>query len=139
MNFETFRAIFLTFVAVAIGSIAFQAINDYQESNSQDLVEIDTMCVEAISNISSLNTALVERQALMTAIVAGFEEENRSLKCSLSDAVNKMQSQEERINELIDQNTSYMIQVKQLEQSLKKTKAELKEAKDKLENIPEPC
>jgi chromosome segregation ATPase len=81
------------------------------EKYSLDLLDV-------IKSLSYENTLLCERDAKTLQVVAEFEDENRRLKCSLSDAVTRLEDQQTEINSLIDQTDDLRYKVEVLEKAL---------------------
>ena len=78
------------------------------EKYSLDLLDV-------VKSLSHENTLLCERDEKTFQVVREFEDENRRLKGSLSDAVTKLKDQQTEINSLIDQNTDLRNKVRALE------------------------
>lgn len=98
--------------------------------------------IDVIDTLADENAILIEREAGMVRLVVATEEESRALKTALSESVAKMQAQEERINEVIDSNSIYMLQIRTLRTLLKRTEKELEKTKEDLEKalaVPSPC
>jgi hypothetical protein len=60
-------------------------------------------CLDAVRSLALENGLLCEREAKTVLYVAGMEEENMRLKGSLAEAVARLQSQVEEINDLNDE------------------------------------
>jgi myo-inositol-1-phosphate synthase len=107
-------------------------------NNARDQIdENNTQFLKTVNSITAENRLLCEREAKMLEVVAEFEVQSRALATSLSEAVEKLQSQEVIINELIDENTRYMIQVKQLENELAEAMEAIERAKEAVERATE--
>lgn len=75
-------------------------------------------CFEAVRMLAVENGLLCEREAKMVQAMTIREEENRALKASLSEAVERLQEQTKQINELMEANSKLKWQVKTLEEAL---------------------
>ena len=94
---------------------------DRLEDLNRDIVRsynFSQLALEATRMLAVENGLLCEREAKLTQVVAGVEEENRSLKSSLDESVSRLQTQVEEINRLIDENTRLSWKVLCLESAL---------------------
>lgn len=115
-----------------------QTAANYREMAREFLVMKDytTRLVEAVRMQASENGILCEREAKMVQVVSEFEAENRRLKESLKEAVERLQEQEEQINDLMDSNERYSYQVRSLErqvESLEKALEAIEEMNEQVE------
>jgi len=96
------------------------AIEHVQELNRQVLQALDYsyISMEATKMLAVENGLLVERERKVVQAYSIIEEENRSLKNSLDEAVDRLEEQVEQINELIDENESLTWRVDTLERAL---------------------
>lgn len=111
-----------------------QTAANYREMAREFLVMKDytTRLVEAVRMQASENGILCEREAKMVQVVSEFEAENRRLKESLKEAVERLQEQEEQINDLMDTNERYSYQIHSLERQVESLEKAL-EAVEKVE------
>lgn len=80
---------------------------EHVESLNMDLVramEYSELSVDAVRMLAHENVIMCQRDAKMVEVVAVFEEENRALKNSLSEAVTRLEEQLEQINDLFGEN-----------------------------------
>jgi hypothetical protein len=78
--------------------------------------------METVRMQAAENGILCERDIAHANQVAIFDEENRMLKASLADAVDRLEEQDEQINDLIDEAERLSYQVEVLEEALSKFK-----------------
>lgn len=79
--------------------------NAFLEEQNEKLLEANMYSqrlMEAVRMLANENGLLCEREAKMVQIVAEFEEENRRLKCSLNEAVERLQEQQDEMNKLYE-------------------------------------
>jgi len=75
-------------------------------------------CFDAVCMLANENGILCERDVKMTQVVAEFEEENRRLKESLDQACEHMSTQEDTINDLIEETEKLQYKIETLERAL---------------------
>lgn len=80
--------------------------------------EYSRLAIEATKMLAVENGLLVEREQKIVAAYAAMEEENRALKRSLNEAVDRLESQVEQINELIETNENLSWRVEVLQKAL---------------------
>ena len=80
---------------------------------------------EAVASLSNANRMLCEREVAMVGVLDEFEEQNQRLSTALFDALDKLQAQEVKINDLIDENTRYRIRISVLTEALRDAKSKL--------------
>jgi chromosome segregation ATPase len=146
-KFNDLNAIVL--MCLVILFVAFVYIVDTQYSKQQAAKEEATTHLDAraeqaeenyinlfdvVKSLSHENTLLCERDAKTFQVVAEFEDENRRLKGSLSDAVTKLKDQETEINSLIDQNIDLGHKVAEFEYENHRLKGSLSDAMTKLKD-----
>jgi len=96
--------------------------------------------LDALSVMASENGILCERDAASMKVIAEFEDENRRLKTALAESIDRLQSQETQINDLIDGNGTLRYKIQALEQtieSLEGTVETLEEAIETLQGLLE--
>ncbi|MHC4369370.1 MAG: hypothetical protein ACYSW8_17305 [Planctomycetota bacterium] len=74
--------------------------------------------VEATRMLANENGLLCERDAKNTEVVAAFDDENRRLKTSLVEACDRLEEQQEEIDDLVDENEQLSYQVDVLERAV---------------------
>lgn len=96
---------------------------EYMETLNRQLLqsqEYSYMLMEATRMLASENGLLCERDAKTVQQVSVFDEENRLLKSSLSEATGKLEEMLAELNSLIDENAALRYKNKVLEQALEK-------------------
>ena len=81
--------------------------------------------LETVASLSDANRMLCEREVAMVGVLDEFEEQNQRLSIALFDALDKLQVQEVKINDLIDENTRYRIRIRVLTEALRDAQAKL--------------
>jgi hypothetical protein len=71
-----------------------------------------------VSELATQNSIMCDRELGIQLVVVGFEEENRRLTFSLSDSVERLESQQVEINELIDEHGRLRYKIEVLELAL---------------------
>jgi regulator of replication initiation timing len=80
---------------------------EHVEALNMDLVramEYSDLSMATTATLAGEISTMCQRDAKMVEVVAAFEEENRALKNSLSESVNRLEDQLEQINDLFDEN-----------------------------------
>lgn len=97
------------------------AIENVDRLNREVLqsLEYAQMALEATRSLALENGLLCEREAKVSAEYAVIEEENRALKASLTEAVQRLEAQVAQINELMRDNESMAFKIQTLERALK--------------------
>lgn len=118
------------------------------EQLNRDLLlaqEYSSGCIEATRMLAIENGLLCEREAKMVQVVSEFETENRSLKNSLSEAVERLEDQVAQINKLMEENGRLNWRVETLEKALDAVSAKDKQELTKevgntiIDNLTELC
>jgi chromosome segregation ATPase len=151
IDFDTIRAIIIT-ITICLGALlVYFGVYTMDVQHSKQLVEkveaiehLDDRAEQAekysldlldvVKSLSHENTILCERDAKTFQVVAEFEDENRRLKGSLSDAVLRLKDQETEINSLIDQNTDLEYEAAEFEGENCRLKGSLSDAVTKLKD-----
>lgn len=110
-----------------VQSVEYLETTNLQIQQSQ---EYSQSLLEVISETTSQNLLMLGRQAKAQQVVFEFEEENHRLSCSLSDSVERLESQQVEINDLIDQNGRLSYKVDVLELALEAIAAVEEEEED---------
>jgi Asp-tRNA(Asn)/Glu-tRNA(Gln) amidotransferase C subunit len=115
-----FCLLFATFIYIVDKQYSKQQVEKVEamthlEDRAEQVEKYSLDLLDVVKSLSHENTILCERDAKTFQVVAEFEDENRRLKCSLSDAVTKLKDQQTEINSLIDLNTDLGRKVKALE------------------------
>ncbi|MHC4121285.1 MAG: hypothetical protein ACYSWO_27740 [Planctomycetota bacterium] len=71
-----------------------------------------------VARLVNENGLLCERDAKNTEVVAAFDDENRRLKTSLVEACDRLEEQQEEIDDLVDENEQLSYQVDVLERAV---------------------
>lgn len=80
--------------------------------------------MESVQVLASENMMLCERDAKMAQVVSQYKEENRRLKQSLTEAVNRLRKQNTEMNELHEHIDRLMYKIQVLEKALNDTACE---------------
>ena len=130
--------LFTTFIYVVDEHYSKQQVKKVEAMHLDDRLEqvekYSLNLLDVVKSLSHENTLLCERDAKTFQVVAEFEDENRRLKCSLSDAVTRLKDQQTEINSLIDQNTDLGHKVAEFEYENRRLKGSLSDAVTKLKD-----
>jgi len=110
-----------------------EAVN-HLDARAEQAEKYSLDLLDVVKSLSHENTILCERDAKTFQVVAEFEDENRRLKGSLSDAVTRLKDQQTEINSLIDQNTDLGHKVAEFEYENRRLKGSLSDAVTKLKD-----
>ena len=110
--------LFTLFCVVEATIYSKQQVAKVEATRLDECTERVDGLLDVVKSLSHENTLLCERDAKTLQVVAEFEDENRRLKCSLSDAVTRLEDQQTEINSLIDQNSDLRYKVEVLEKAL---------------------
>jgi len=115
-----FGLLLVCFVYIVGGQYSKQQVAKVEATARLDehAEQVENDLLDVVKSLSHENTLLCERDAKTLKVVAEFEEENRRLKCSLSDAVKRLEDQQTEINSLIDQADDLRYKVEVLEKAL---------------------
>lgn len=103
---------------------------EHVESLNQDLLlaqEYSQTALEATKMLALENGLLCEREAKVSEAYSIIEQENRSLKASLSESVERLEDQIKQINSLMEENGTLKWKVSTLERALKAVEDQKKE------------
>lgn len=104
---------------------------EHVEELNRDLLqaqEYSQLALEATKMLALENGLLCEREAKVAQAYSIIEAENRSLKASLAESVERLEDQIEQINSLIQENEQLTWRNQTLERALKAIEAEKKAA-----------
>jgi len=102
-----------------------KAVTANLHEEAEKAAEYTQSLLDIIKSLSRENTLMCERDAKTILVVAEFDGENRRLKCSLSEAAERLEKQQEEINTLMDKNTRLNYRVGDLERVLEERQEEI--------------
>jgi len=107
-------------VYVAMWESNVQCAQTYAEHNRKLAIaqEYSFEAVAAARMLATENGILCERDAKMSEMISGFDEENMRLRASLAEAVDKMEAQRLEFEALLDEASHLRYKVAVLERAL---------------------
>jgi vacuolar-type H+-ATPase subunit I/STV1 len=80
--------------------------------------EYSESCFELAKTLTKEYSRITDQQQSLYNTICEYDEENRSLKASLSESVKRLEAQEEQISDLIQENNNLIWKIETLEAAL---------------------